>query len=123
MFVRYVLRRRVAPGDTGIVDQDVDCAMPRFDFLGDDVDTRRIRHVHIDDFDGKARRLHCRPTFGGYLCITVGYDDPSAGLGKRLDASEPDCLATTCHESETAVEVIFVKIHRARPYVALWRAV
>ncbi len=99
MLVGHVFRRRVAAGNAGIVDQDIHAAMPAGEFLGYGLDARRIRHVHVDDFDGKAGRAHRRLALGGYLGVVVGDDDARARFGKGLDAGEPDGLTAAGDES------------------------
>ena len=104
MLVGDRLGRRLAAGDAGIVDEDVDLAVARRRARSA-TSVTRLESVTsmIDDLGvvGLSPSGSARPALGD-LGVAVGDDDLGAGLGQRLDAGEPDALAAAGHDGGLA---------------------
>src|SRR6266478_1542062 len=106
------LRRRLAAGDAGVVDQDVDAPVSAHQIVGDRVNARALRHVHDDDLgivtlgaQGVATRL-------GDARVVVGDDRRSAGFRQRFDAAEADAAAAARDERDATSYPELLKVHR-----------
>ena len=60
MLVGYLLGRRLAPRNAGIVDEDVDPAVAGCQLIGDLGNARWVRHVHDGDLGIQALRFQAR---------------------------------------------------------------
>jgi len=74
--------RRLAARNTGVVDQDVDLAVPGHQLAGGLGDAPGVGHVQDRDLGLVAFRLEAGAAGLGRLGIAVGDDDPGAGFSR-----------------------------------------
>ena len=108
------LGRRHARAEAGIVDQDVDPAVPRGDLLHHRVDPRLVDHVQPVRLAAPDLARH---RLGGSK-IDVGHRDMGAGLRQRLRGRAPDAVAAAGHHRDPPVEAQQLQIVRhPRPWL------
>src|SRR5258705_3730640 len=110
MFVGELLGRRLASRNARIIDQDIDTAVAGRQFVGDLVNTLRVRYVHDDDLGIQAFRLQARAPGIGKLGVAIGDHDLRSRLGQRFRAGKPDSLAGARHQGRLSVKLEFFQI-------------
>src|SRR5258705_4850771 len=111
MFVSYLLRRRFASRNAGIVDEDIDPAVPRDELIRNLGNARGIRHVHVDELGVVALRGETGAAGLTGLRVAIRDDDFRPCFRERLRAGEPDALAGAGYDGGFSVQPEFFQIH------------
>ena len=90
MLVGYLLRRRFASRNAGIIDEDINAAVTRRQLIGDLGNALRIRYIHDNGLGVQALRFQARATSLGEPGIAIRDHDPRSRLCQRFCAGQPD---------------------------------
>src|SRR6266849_8445051 len=111
MFVGHPLRRCFTSRNAGIVDEDIDPAVPRDELIRDLGNARGIGHVHVDELGVVAFRGETGAAGLCRLRIAIRDDDFRPCFRERLRAGEPDALAGAGYDRGFSVQPEFFQIH------------
>src|SRR5258705_10222771 len=111
MFVSYLLRRRFASRNAGIVDEDIDPAVPRDGLIGDLGNARGIRHVHVDELGVVTFRGETGAAGRARLRVAIRDHDFRSRFRQRLRACKPDALAGAGYNGGFSVQPELFQIH------------